>query len=203
MNGTFRAGGQPGRGFPVRNLSAHSLEQNRNPFGRSGRFLARNGLSQEGQTNVIGIQTQTKNLYTGIIIPQHSGNKNIMAGLIVTAQQWSSKNMAGAGVVRSGKGKALYPDKINNFVSEGTLTAGGAATDLDVSATVTRNANRGYIVCDGSGDFTVRLSASGTNFNTAFTLKSGDNFDLTGMDVDQIRLTPDASTSSNYRVHCW
>lgn len=106
-------------------------------------------------------------------------------------------------VIRNDEGKSLYPSPATNYVSEAALTGGGAASTLTVRTTlVNRNGNRGYIKNDGTGDFTFQISTDGTNYNTAVTLKNGETFDLTGMSVNKIKITPSAS-ASNYRVVVW
>jgi hypothetical protein len=105
-------------------------------------------------------------------------------------------------IIRSDEGKALYPVPNVNYVSESSLTGGGATVTLTVNTTLGRNGNRGYIKNDGAGDFTIQFSMGGTNYNTAFTLKQSESFDLTGMSINSIKLIPGTSNSS-YRVHVW
>ena len=106
-------------------------------------------------------------------------------------------------IIRNAAGDPLYPSA-KNFVAEDTsFVAGDSPVALDVNAAlVTGNGNRGYIVVDGSGDIAVEISHVDTNYETSFTLKNGEVFDLTGWDVDTIRLTH-SGTDSAYRVHCW
>lgn len=102
-------------------------------------------------------------------------------------------------VQRTGAGHPLYPARHETFVSEDTsFVAGDSPVTLDVNATLRRNANQGFIINDGAGDFTVAISTDGTNFGTAFTMKAGETFDLAGENVDSIRITRVADSS--YRV---
>jgi hypothetical protein len=61
--------------------------------------------------------------------------------------------------------------------------------------------NRGYIKVDGAGDLLVEIANQGTQYNTQFTLKNGDSFDLTGLDISQIRFTW-SGTNTNFRGFC-
>lgn len=89
------------------------------------------------------------------------------------------------------------------FNSEDTsFVAGDSPATLDVNNYLGSNGNRGYVVNDGTGDFTVEISHDGTTFMSDFTLKSGESFDLTGLEVDSIRLTH-GGTNSSYRINCW
>ena len=93
----------------------------------------------------------------------------------------------------------MYPARHETFVSEDTsFVVGDSPATLDLNAALARNANQGFIVNDGAGDFTVRISTDGTNFGTAFTLKAGEAFDLIGKNVDSVRITWVANSS--YRV---
>ena len=102
-------------------------------------------------------------------------------------------------VIRQGAGHPIYPARHETFVSEDTsFVVGDSPATLDLNATLRRNANQGFVVNDGPGDFTVGISTDGTNFGTAFTLKAGEVFDLIGENVDSIRITWVANSA--YRV---
>lgn len=106
------------------------------------------------------------------------------------------------GILRNAKGKPIYPSS-EMFVAEDTsFIAGDSPVTLDINATVGHNGNRGYITIDGAGDIAVEISHDGSTFETSFNLKSTETFDLTGLEVDSIRLTH-SGTNSAYRVNCW
>ena len=102
-------------------------------------------------------------------------------------------------VVRNGAGHPVYPARHETFVQEDTsFVVGDSPATLDVNTTLRRNANQGHIINDGAGNFTVAISTDGTNYGTAFTMQAGESFNLTGEDVDSIRITWVANSS--YRV---
>lgn len=109
-------------------------------------------------------------------------------------------------IMRNDRGNAIYPVG-RNFVNEdASFVVGESPRVLDVNDTLGRNGNRGYINVYGAGDLLVEISHSETQagvpqYTTQFTLRNSDNFDLTGWDLDTIRLTWSADTA--YRVHCW
>lgn len=69
---------------------------------------------------------------------------------------------------------------------------------LDVNTDLGRNAKDGFIINDGAGDFTVAISDDGTNYGSAHTMKSGEVFSLTNIDIDSIKITWVADSA--YRV---
>jgi len=69
---------------------------------------------------------------------------------------------------------------------------------LDVNADLGRNATDGFIINDGAGNFTVAISDDGATFGSAHTMKTGEVFSLTNIDVDSIKITWVADSA--YRV---
>jgi hypothetical protein len=106
------------------------------------------------------------------------------------------------------KGNALFPTQGVNFVNEDTLTAGNSPITLAVSnglaqtGNAARNAGRGYLANDGTGDILVSVSVDGTNFWTDFTVKANEKLDLTGAEVNLLRLTH-TGTDADFRVNLW
>jgi len=84
-------------------------------------------------------------------------------------------------------------------VSDTSFVSGDSPVTLDINAALGRNAEMGFIICDGLGDFTIELSDDGSSFGSAFTLKDGETFSIEGMSVDSIRITH-SGTDSAYRV---
>ena len=118
-----------------------------------------------------------------------------------------------ATTIANDTGKPLYPTNTGtNVVDEDTnFIAGDSPHIIDVNSGLGGvNGNRGYIAVDGTGDLLVRLSHKDTTFMTQFTLKGtggvvgvkGEVFDLTGWDIDQIRLAH-SGTNTAYRVQVW
>lgn len=107
------------------------------------------------------------------------------------------------GILRNAGGDALYPNGTNNIISEdSSFVVGDSPRTITVNATLGRNGNRGYLVIDGAGDILVSLSHSDSAYTTAFTLKNGDSFDFTGLDLFQVLLTH-SGVDSAYRLHIW
>lgn len=115
------------------------------------------------------------------------------------------------GITRNATGNPLY----NNgkmFIAEDTsFIAGDSPAAHNVTGTLTPTSstknimgNRGYIAVDGAGNITVELSktADGSAYENSFTLKSGEIFDLTGLEIGYIRLTH-SGTDSAYRINVW
>ena len=101
-----------------------------------------------------------------------------------------------SGITRTGAGHPLYPARHETFVNRDTsFVVGDSPVTLDVNTTLARNANQGFIVNDGPGEFTVAISTDGTNFGTAFTLLAGETYDLEGENVDSVRITWVANSS--------
>lgn len=109
--------------------------------------------------------------------------------------------------IKNSKDQSLYPDIAINFVAEGALNAGNSPVTLTpvatfAAASTVKAGNRGHIANDGTGSFTIAISTDGTNYNTPWTLKQGEMYDLTGMSIQKIQLTRVAA-DSNYRVMVW
>lgn len=105
-------------------------------------------------------------------------------------------------ILRNDKGDALYPCSKMLASEDTSFVAGDSPRSIDVNDDLGTNGNRGYIKVDGAGDLLVEISHGGTNYEDQFTLKNGDAFDLTGLDVDTIRLTH-SGTNTSYRVLVW
>jgi len=90
-------------------------------------------------------------------------------------------------------GPGYYPAEDSSF------TAADSPVTIDINSNLGRNASTGYLVCDGSGDILIELSEDGSTFGTQFTMKNGETLDLTGLDVDSIRITH-SGTDSAYRL---
>lgn len=85
------------------------------------------------------------------------------------------------------------------FVAEDTnFQVGDTLIVLDVEATLGQAGTRGWVACDGAGNITVEVGTSG-GYQTAFTIKQGEAFDLDGLTVGRIRLTH-TGTDSAYRI---
>ena len=75
---------------------------------------------------------------------------------------------------------------------------GDSPVTLDVNTDLGRNAKDGFIINDGAGNFTVAISDNGTTFGSDHTMKTGEVFNLAGIDIDSIKITWVADSS--YRV---
>jgi hypothetical protein len=109
------------------------------------------------------------------------------------------------GIMKNSAGNAIYSCRSVMSVNEGTLTAGNSPVTCPVSANLgggTNRGNAGYIANDGSGSIQVEIAQEGTSYMSPFTLKSGENFDVTGMNISNVRLTR-LGADANYRVVIW
>ena len=80
-----------------------------------------------------------------------------------------------------------------------SFVAGDSPADLDINAALGRNATEGYIINDGTGDFTVAFSIDGNTFGDAIRLKNGETLEFSNISVDSLRITH-SGTDSAYRV---
>lgn len=114
-------------------------------------------------------------------------------------------------VITNDSGASIYPVRkasvyetykaLNSFTSAVSPAVWAITGDLTGASTNPHiRGNRGYIVIDGVGDVQVEIANEGTTYNTPFTLKSGDRFDLTGMGISNVRFTWIANT--NFRGFC-
>jgi hypothetical protein len=76
--------------------------------------------------------------------------------------------------------------------------SGDSPVTLDVNNSLNRNGFEGYVINDGSGDFTFQISSDGSSFDDSIRLKNGDVFSLKGLDIDSIKIT--WVSDSAYRV---
>ena len=108
-------------------------------------------------------------------------------------------------IMKNAAGNPIHSCRGYMCVAESALTVATSPVTVAVSTGLgggTARGNRGYIANDGSSDMTVELALEGTNYLTAFTVKNGDTFDLTGFNISNIRLTRGAG-DTNYRVVVW
>jgi len=82
---------------------------------------------------------------------------------------------------------------------DANFTSGDSPATHDVNSDLGRNGRDGYIVNDGSGDFTVEVSDNGTDYGGTHTIKKSEIFYLEGVDIDSIRITH-SGTDSAYRI---
>ena len=80
----------------------------------------------------------------------------------------------------------------SNFVT------GDSPANLDVNASLGRNANQVIVWNDGPGDFTVSASTDGAVFGGAHTMKQGEVYSLSNISIDTIRIS--WVSKSAYRV---
>ena len=87
----------------------------------------------------------------------------------------------------------------NKVYEDTSFVVGDSPVTLDVNADMGRNARDGYIVCDGAGNILVKISRDGLTFDEQWTQKENEIVELTGLDIDKIRITH--VTDSSYRVN--
>jgi len=81
---------------------------------------------------------------------------------------------------------------------DASFLVGDSPVTLDVNTDLGRNGKDGFIINDGAGDFTVAISDDGVNWSSEYTMKTGEVFSLTNIDIDSIRITWVADSA--YRV---
>lgn len=81
-----------------------------------------------------------------------------------------------------------------NFVT------GDSPAVLNVQTDLGRLGHDGYIINDGSGNFTVEFSYNGTTYGGLHTIKAAEILELSNLTISKIRLT--WVTNSSYRVFC-
>lgn len=79
-----------------------------------------------------------------------------------------------------------------------SFVTGDSPVTLDVNNDLGRNAEDGFVINDGDGNFTVAISNDGSTFGDTLTMKSGEVFSLTNIDIDKIKITWVADSA--YRV---
>ena len=84
------------------------------------------------------------------------------------------------------------------FFEDTSFIAGDSPITLDLNAALSRNATEGYIINDGSGNFTVSFSTDGTAFGDAITMKTGEKLTFNDVSVDSLKITWVANSA--YRV---
>lgn len=89
-------------------------------------------------------------------------------------------------------GKSGYQSYI-----DASFVVGDSPATIDVNTDLGYNSNDGHIICDGAGNISVTLN-SGSGVGDAIILKSGETFDLEGIEVDTIVITHVADSA--YRV---
>ena len=107
--------------------------------------------------------------------------------------------MSHTGTIRSGDGNPLYPAGQYATSEDSNFVSGDSPATYNANSDLGKNANNGYIICDGAGDITVNLSQDGTTFGDNITLTSGDEFSLKGRNVHSIKLTH--VSDSAYRIY--
>ena len=79
-----------------------------------------------------------------------------------------------------------------------SFVTGDSPVTLDVNTDLGRNGRDGYIVNDGAGNFTVKITDDGTTYGGTHTVKAGEILKLKGVDIDSVVIT--WVSNSAYRV---
>lgn len=90
------------------------------------------------------------------------------------------------------------PKKVYFSSEDSSFVTGDSPVTLDVRSTLGRNSVDGYIINDGSGDFTVTLSEDGTNYGQDITMKDSEVLSLKSMSINKVKIT--WVSDSSYRV---
>jgi len=90
------------------------------------------------------------------------------------------------------------PSQVYYAATDVSFVTGDSPVTLDVNTGLSKNANDGYIINDGLGDFIVNLSSDGGSFGDDILVKYEEVFSLKSLDVDSIKIT--WVTDSSLRV---
>lgn len=105
------------------------------------------------------------------------------------------------GINLNGSGLPIYAGDNYKTYEDTSFETGDSPATLDINADLGRNAGDGWIAVDGPGNIIVQLTQSDSasaSFGDNITLKSGDNFSLTGLNINRIKLT--WVSNSAYRI---
>lgn len=84
-------------------------------------------------------------------------------------------------------------------VADTSFVVGDSPATIDINAALSRNADVGYVTCDGLGNIIINLSENGSTYGNNITLKDGESFSFEGMNVDSVKITHSGADSA-YRV---
>jgi len=108
------------------------------------------------------------------------------------------------GALESGGNLEIIKDLITpvadipEYFQDTNFVTGDSPVTLDLNVALGRNATKGTIINDGTGNFTVSFSNNGTDFGDEITLKNNDILNFDKISVDSLRITWVADSS--YRV---
>jgi len=114
------------------------------------------------------------------------------------SQKLNSLTQAEHDHVEYRKRVAAYADGTSVSYEDTSFVSGDSPAVLDVYTDLGRIGHDGYIINDGTGNFTVEVSFDGTTYGGLHTIKNGEILKLTGLTVRKIRITHVADSS--YRV---
>ena len=133
--------------------------------------------------------TDTTAISIMAVLKQLSFSMQANAGNTEVMDDWDDENRCA--MVKSYQA-GYYSTVDTSFVT------GDSPVTLDVNTALSRNAEMGYIVNDGAGNFTISLSENGTDYGSEIIMENGETLSLEGLDVDSIRITWVADSA--YRV---
>ena len=93
---------------------------------------------------------------------------------------------------------ASYADGNSVAYEDTSFVTGDSPATLSVRTDLGRNGHDGYIINDGSGNFTIEISNDGTNYGGLHTIKNGEILKVNGLTIQKIRIT--WITDSAYRA---
>ena len=83
-----------------------------------------------------------------------------------------------------------------------TLLGGGSSLNVHtINTLLQRNSRRGFLINDGPGELDLQHSPNGTDFGDAFTVSSGETFQLNDISVHTLRVQYVASSTASYRIY--
>ena len=93
---------------------------------------------------------------------------------------------------------AAYADGSSVSYEDTSFVSGDSPAALDIYTDLGRIGHDGYVINDGTGNFTVEISFNGTTYGGLHTIKNGEILKLTGLTIKKIRII--WVTNSSYRV---
>ncbi len=99
---------------------------------------------------------------------------------------------------------SLYKQPVVKYSSfeDSSFIASDSPVILDVYTALARDIYNGEINCDGAGDIEIEISADGTTYGNATTLKANETADLTQYKIRKVKITH-TGTDSSYRCRFW
>jgi hypothetical protein len=109
-------------------------------------------------------------------------------------------------ILENDAGRSIYPVRGVMSVHETTITAGISPVvyniNSDLGGLSNTRGNRGWFAVDGNAAIKIEIAQEGTSYMAQFTVNAGQVIDLTGFNINSIRLTRTTGDSA-FRLVVW